>query len=96
MLMKLDTSWLLFAVAAVTMLSYLLSMALDAVMREDGFGAMGNAGIITIAFFATVYMANDYGIRFTSLMEGALAGLSGAFTALLVMTFVKAILRRII
>lgn len=96
MLMKLDASWLLFAVAAVTILSYLLSLALDSVMREDGFGAMGNAGIITIAFFATIYLANGQGIRFASLTEGAFAGLGGAFATLLVMTFVKAILRRVI
>ncbi|MCR4265530.1 hypothetical protein [Nitratireductor sp. ZSWI3] len=96
MLMKLDTSWLLFGIAAVTMLAYLLSLGLDAVMREDGFGALGNAGIITVAFFATIYLANDHGIRFASLTEAAFAGMSGSFSALLILTFAKAILKRVI
>ena len=52
MLMKLDTSWLIFALVAVTMIAYILSLGLDAAMKDDGFGAVGNAVIITAAFFS--------------------------------------------
>ncbi|WP_292897452.1 MULTISPECIES: hypothetical protein [unclassified Nitratireductor] len=95
MLMKLDTSWLIFAVVAVTMIAYLLSLGLNAALKEDGFGAMGTAMIIAIAFFGTVHLANRNGIRFSSLTEGALAGLGGAFAVLLILVMAKALLRRL-
>ncbi|MBY8915910.1 hypothetical protein T8J41_09105 [Nitratireductor rhodophyticola] len=95
MLMKLDTSWLIFALVAVTMIAYILSLGLDAAMKDDGFGAVGNAVIITAAFFGTIHLANQRGIRFSSLTEGATAGLGGAFAALLVLVVVKAVLRRL-
>ncbi|WP_295806873.1 hypothetical protein [uncultured Nitratireductor sp.] len=95
MLMKLDTSWLIFALVAVTMIAYILSLGLNAAMRDDGFGAMGNATIITVAFFGTIYLVNQRGIRFTSLIEGATAGLGGAFAAFLVLVMAKALFRRL-
>lgn len=94
MLMKMDTSWLLFAIAAVTMLAYLLSLGLDAVLRDDGYGPFGNALIISGAFFGTIYLANRQGYRFSSLMDAAASGLGGAFVALFVLIIVRAILRR--
>lgn len=96
MLMKLDSTWLLFAVVAVAMLSFIFSMALDAVMKEAGFGAAGSAVIITAAFFGTIYAANWYGLRFSSLLDAVLAGVGGAFVVLLVLVLVKSALLRLL
>ncbi|MBN7757727.1 hypothetical protein JF546_14145 [Nitratireductor aquimarinus] len=95
MLMKLDTSWLLFALVAVTMISYILSLGLSAALGDDGFGTLGNATIITLAFFGTIYVFNERGTRFGSLLDAALAGLGGAFGALLLLVIIKAIIKRI-
>lgn len=94
MLMKLDPAWLIFAVVTVSMFAYMFSLGLDAILNEDGFGPFGNAGIITAGFFGTIYLANGQGIRFSSLLEAALTGLGGAFAAMLVLTFLKALLGR--
>ena len=51
MLWNLGTDWLLFTVVVVGILSFIVSMGLNAIMREDGFGATGNALIITGGFF---------------------------------------------
>ncbi|WP_367717766.1 hypothetical protein AB2N04_06490 [Nitratireductor sp. GISD-1A_MAKvit] len=95
MLMKLDPSWLMFVTVAVTMASYLLSLGLHAVMGEDGFGPMLSTFITTSAFFGTIYLANEQGIRFEDLMSAALAGISGAFTVLLVFVLIKAVFKRL-
>ncbi|EKF40435.1 hypothetical protein [Nitratireductor indicus] len=94
MLMKLDPSWLMFTVAAVSMISYLLSLGLDAILKEQGFGPFGMSSIISISFIGTILLANEQGIRFSGPTEAALAGLAGAFVVLLTLTVIKALLTR--
>lgn len=94
MLMKLDTSWLLMAVATVAMLSYMISLGLDALMKGDGFGPIGNAVLITGGFFLSIYVGNWRGVRFDSLPEATMVGVGGAFGLLLVLTLAKAMLAR--
>ena len=95
MLTRLDTTWLVFAIAAVAMLSYLFSIALDAVLGEAGFGPVGNGAIITFGFFTAIYAGNYNGIRF-DLAGGIMIGLAGAFSLLLFMVLLKATLNRMI
>jgi hypothetical protein len=94
MLAKLDTTWFVFAIAAVAMLSYLFSIALNAVLRDAGFGVVANAVIIIIGFFAAVRGGNAYGMRF-DLTSGILAGLAGAFAFLFVLVLLKAAANRL-
>jgi len=94
MLTRLDTTWLIFAIAAVAMLAYLFSTALQGALRDAGFGVVTNAAIITAGFFAAIYAANSYGTRF-DLMSGIFAGLAGAFVLLLMLVLLKAALGRL-
>ena len=95
MLSRLDTTWIVFAVATVVMFSYLFSIGLNALLRELGVGAVGNAAIITVGFFATIYGGNIQGTRF-SMIDGAFTGLAGAFILLLALVLLKAALNRLI
>lgn len=94
MLMKIDTSWLMMAVATVSILSYMISLGLDALMKGDGFGPIGNAILITAGFFLTIYVGNVRGFTFDSLAQATMVGIGGAFSILLVLTLAKAALNR--
>jgi hypothetical protein len=94
MLAKLDTTWFVFAIAAVAMLSYLFSIALNAVLKDAGFGVVANSVIIITGFFAAVRGGNAYGMRF-DLVSGILIGLAGAFVLLFVLVLLKAALSRL-
>lgn len=96
MLMKLDAAWLIFALAGVAMLSYLFSIGLNALLRDDGFGVIGNALIIIAGFFGGIYLSNVYGIRFQALMPAIVHGLIGAFILLLVLVMAKLALNRLL
>lgn len=95
MIWNLDTSWLMMAVAIVSMLSFFLGMALDGVMGDDGFGAVGNTVIITTGFFLGIFIANTYGIYLKDLKLAITAGLCGAFLALGTLAISKSILARL-
>jgi hypothetical protein len=94
MLMKVDASWLMMAVATVSMLSYMISLGFDALMKGDGFGPIGNAILITGGFFLSIYVGNMQGLRFESVSEASMVGIGGAFGILLVLTLAKAALDR--
>ncbi len=94
MIWNLDTSWLMMAIAIVSILSFLLGMALDGVMREDGFGAVGNTVIITTGFFIGIFLANSYGIYLKDLKLAIAVGLSGAFISLATLALSKSVLAR--
>ncbi|WP_274427306.1 hypothetical protein [Chelativorans sp. YIM 93263] len=95
MLMKLDTSWLILAMAAVAMLSYFFAFGLDALLKGAGFGPVGNAIIILVGFFGAIYGVNHYGWRFSTLLDAVLTGVAGAFLLFLLLVLMKAILNRI-
>lgn len=94
MLWNLGVEWLLIAVAVVAILSFIVAMALHAVMGEDGFGATGNAVIITIGFFLTLFVADNVGYRMDELTFATATGIFGAFTCLIVLAMLKAALNR--
>lgn len=95
MLWNLDSGWLLLAFAVVGILSFILAMALNVVMGEDGFGAVGNAIIITAGFFLTVFAANNFGYRLSDLTMAVAVGLGGAFACLTMLALLKAGLNRL-
>ena len=94
MLMRLDTSWLLMAISLVTVLSFFFGSAMNAIMREDGFGAFGNMIVITTGFFLGILLANNYGIAFRDLTQATATGLSSAFIVLASLAMIKAVLNR--
>lgn len=96
MLAKVDTTWLIIAVAVVAMFSYIFSIGLNALVRDGGFGTVGSAAIITIGFFGTIYAANLYGTRFPTLLEATLAGVAGAFVLYLGLVLLKLALNRMV
>jgi len=93
MIWNLDSGWLMMALASVAVMAFFFGSALDAIMREDGFGPTGNMLIFTIGFFAAVVFANTYGISLRDLKLAVAYGLGGAFALVSAMAFVKAGLR---
>ena len=90
MIWNLDTSWLAMAVAIVSVLAFFFGSALDAIMRDDGFGPTGNMVIFTAGFFIAVIVVNNYGITLRDLKLAVAWGLGGAFTAISVLALLKA------
>ena len=95
MLWNLGADWLLIALAIVGILSFILALALNAIMGEDGFGATGNAVVITAGFFLAIFVANNLGYRLSDLKLALVIGLSGAFACLIVLAALKAGLNRL-
>lgn len=95
MVWNLGPGWLLLAVAVVGILSFIVSIALHAVMGEDGFGAIGNCVIITGGFFLAVFVANHLGYRLSDVTMAVGVGLAGAFGCLATLALLKAGLGRL-
>jgi hypothetical protein len=95
MIANLGFGWFVMALAVVGILSFLLSLGLDAILNREGFGAGGNAFIITVSFFLSLYALNWYGIRFRDVAEAAMMGVGGAFVTFLVLVLGKALANRV-
>ncbi|AZO11349.1 MULTISPECIES: hypothetical protein [unclassified Mesorhizobium] len=95
MLLHLDSTWLLFAVASVAVFGFFFGTALDAIMKEDGFGSTGNTLLFTLGFFVAVIVANEHGISLRDLRLAVAWGLSGAFAFISVTALIKAGLARL-
>jgi hypothetical protein len=95
MLWNLGSGWLLLAFVVVGIFSFILAMGLNAIMGEDGFGAVGNAVIITAGFFLAISVANHLGYRLTDLTRASVTGLAGAFLCLTALAALKAALNRL-
>lgn len=94
MLWNLDPAWLMMAIATVGLLSYFFGSALHWVMREDGFGSMGNGLIVSTGFFMAILVANHEGYYLREIHTAVVVGLSGAFVCLLTLTALKALLNK--
>jgi hypothetical protein len=94
MIWNLDGIWIAMAIAVVGIIAFFLSLGLDALMRNDGFGATGNAAVITAGFFLSVYLFNLYGIRFREAADAAMMGAVGAFAIFFVLALLKALANR--
>lgn len=95
MFWNLDPVWLAMAITVVAILAFMLGMALDALMDEDGFGPVGNMLVMTSGFFVTVTVANQHGIVFRDLAQATATGMVGAFACLTVVALLKAALSRL-
>jgi fluoride ion exporter CrcB/FEX len=95
MIWNLEPGWLMMAVATVAVLAFFFGSALDAIMREDGFGSAGNMLLFTIGFFMAVIIANSWGISLRDLKLAVAWGLGGAFTTVSVLALIKAGIARI-
>lgn len=95
MIWNLDPGWLMMAVASVAVLSLFFGSALDAIMREDGFGPLGNMILFTFGFFMAVIIANTWGINLRDLKLAVAWGLGGAFTTVSLLALLKAGIARI-
>lgn len=93
MIWNLDSGWLMMALAAVAVMAFFFGSALDAIMRDDGFGPTGNMLLFTIGFLAAVVIANSYGISLRDLKTAVGYGLVGAFVLVSSLALVKARLR---
>ncbi len=90
MIWNLEPGWLMMAVATVAVLAFFFGAALDAIMREDGFGPFGNMLLFTFGFFMAVFIANNWGINLRDLKLAVAWGLGGAFTTVSVLALIKA------
>ncbi len=95
MIWNLEPGWLMMAVATVAVLAFFFGTALDAIMREDGFGSFGNMLLFTVGFFAAVLLANTWGINLRDLKLAVAWGLGGAFSTVSVLALIKAGMARI-
>lgn len=95
MLLEHDTIWIVLAITVVAILSFIVGVFFDGLMKDDGFGATGNMLVMTGGFFAAVLGANARGIHFDTLGTGVAAGLAGAFAGMTLLALVKAGLSRL-
>jgi hypothetical protein len=95
MIWNLDPGWLMMAVALVAVLAFFFGSALDAIMREDGFGPTGNMVLFTFGFFMAVIIANTWGISLRDLKLAVAWGLGGAFTTVSLLALIKAGIARV-
>lgn len=90
MLSQFDTTWLLFAFAIIAAFGFFFGTALDAIMKEGGFGPTGNTLLFIFGFFAAVVVANKHGVGMTDLRLAVAWGLGGAFAFISVLALIKA------
>ena len=95
MLWNLEYGWLMMAVAMVAVIAFIFGAALDVLMRDDGFGPIGNMTLFTAGFFAAIFAVNCYGIPLRDLTLATATGLCGAFVTIAVLALAKAGLSRI-
>lgn len=90
MIWNLEPGWLMMAVASVAVLALFFGTALDAIMRDDGFGPIGNMVLFTFGFFMAIIIANTYGINLRDLKMAMAYGLGGAFVTVSLLALIKA------
>lgn len=90
MLWNLDPAWLMMAVAIVLVASLIFGSVLDAILREDGFGPVGNMIVFAGGFFAAILSVNAYGIGLRDLTLATVTGVGGAFICFFLLTVLKA------
>ena len=95
MIWNLDSGWLMMAVATVMVMAFFFGSALDAIMKEDGFGPTGNMILFTIGFFAAVMVANTMGVSLRDLKLAVGWGLGGAFSIIALLALLRAGLSRL-
>lgn len=95
MLFELGTFGLVVAVGAVCVFGYMFGTALDSLIGEDGFGALGNMIVLVGGFFVSILVANRFGYKLDTPLLACVVGLIGSFCALSSLTLVKAGIARL-
>jgi hypothetical protein len=95
MFLVLDTTTQIYLFFAIAILSFFIANSMDGVLGPDGFGIIGNQLIVIAGFYLGLIVAKYYRFPLSDLANMAVAGLSGAFVALLVLSVSKAILARL-
>ncbi|TPN76918.1 hypothetical protein FJ987_03890 [Mesorhizobium sp. CU2] len=95
MFLNLDTTSLLFGFAIVAAFGFFFGTALDAVLKEGGFGPTGNTLLFIVGFFVAVVVANKHGISLSDPKMAIAWGLGGAFSFISVLALIKAGLARL-
>jgi hypothetical protein len=95
MIWNLDSGWLMMAVATVGVLAFFFGSALDAIIKEDGFGPTGNTILFSVGFFTAVFVANAMGISLHDLKLAVAWGLGGAFILVSALALLRAGLARL-
>lgn len=90
----LTTEGLLIALAIVAVSSFIIAIGADSIVGEDGFGASGNAVLMTLGFFLTVLIVRQLGWSGDNVRSGVGAGMVGAFLTLTVAMLVRLARRR--
>lgn len=94
MFFSLDTSTQLFLFTTIVIMTYFIASAMHGVMGPDGFGVLGNQGIIISGFYLGVWGARYLHFPVRDFTNAVVAGLAGAFVALFFLTVCKALLNR--
>ena len=95
MIWNLSLWWMFMAVATVSILSFMFSLALNAIIGRDGFGPFGTMAIFTGGFFGSIYAVTSFGVRLSQIQEAIFVGLVGAFILLMTLLLLKAVARRV-
>lgn len=94
MLWNLEPSWLMMAVASVIVMALFFGSALHAIMRDDGFGPIGNMVLFTAGFFIAIVAVNSWGVNLRDLTRAMATGLGGAFVVIATLAILKGVLAR--
>jgi hypothetical protein len=94
MFVVLDTTTQIYLFFAVGILSFFIANTMDGVLGDDGFGILGNQMIVMAGFYLGLLVAKHYHFPLRDFAHMAVAGLTGAFVSLLVLSISKAILAR--
>ncbi|RAZ86687.1 hypothetical protein DPM33_27905 [Mesorhizobium hawassense] len=95
MFLHLDSTSLLFGFAIIAAFGFFFGTALDAIMKEGGFGPTGNTLLFIFGFFAAVTVANRHGVNLSDPKMAIAWGLGGAFAFISVLALIKAGLARL-
>ena len=90
MIWNLDSGWLMMTVASVGVLAFFFGSALDAIMKEDGFGPTGNTILFATGFFSAIFVANTMGLSLRDLKLAVAWGLGGAFMLVSALALLRA------
>lgn len=88
MLFGLSASVLVLMVA-VSMCAFFVSMSMDGIIGDRGFGVIGNMVILSVGFYLGHQAATSLGLPHADIILTTLAGMTGSFLALSVLSVVK-------
>ena len=95
MVWNLAAEWLILALATVAIISFIVGMALNAVVGDEAFGPTGNAVVIGGGFFLAIFVANSLGYPMKELTRALWTGFGGALACMAVLASAKAMLKKL-